>query len=81
MPNDCWYNIDIDLCKHSYTGRVEAVSETSIIIIIIIIKKRSAVQSWERVIYTLSARRPQPRKGWGPTYRQKEEKGKESRRL
>ena len=31
-----------------------------IIIIIIIIKKTSAVQGWERVIYTLSVRRPQP---------------------
>ena len=29
-----------------------------IIIIIIIIKKRAAVQGWERVIYTLSVRRP-----------------------
>ena len=33
-----------------------------IIIIIIIIKKMSAVQGWERVIYTLSVRRPQPLK-------------------
>ena len=33
-----------------------------IIIIIIIIKKRPAVQGWERVIYTLSVRRPQPHK-------------------
>ena len=49
-----------------------------IIIIIIIIKKRSAVQGWERVMYTLSVEYPSPTI---PTYRQKEEKGKKSRRL
>ena len=33
----------------------------------------SALQDWERAIYTLSVQRPQPAI---PTYRKKEEKGK-----
>ena len=37
-----------------------AVQFWSTHVIIIIIKKRSAVQGWERVVYTLSVRRPQP---------------------
>ena len=47
-------------------------------ILFIIIKKRSAVQGWERVIYTHQSKDPSPTI---PTYRQKEEKGNESGRL
>ena len=55
-----------------------------IIIIIIIIKngrQRKAERERERVISTLSVRSPQPHNIKLPTYRQKEEKGKKSRRL
>ena len=42
----------------------------------IIIKKRSAVQGWERMIYTLSVRRPQP-----PQYQPRDRKKRNGKRV
>ena len=47
-------------------------------LLLLLLKKRSAVQGWERVIYPYQSADPSPTI---LTYRQKEEKGKESRRL
>ena len=44
----------------SPVSRTDRVNWFKTIIIIIIIIRRSAVQGWERVMYIISDRRPQP---------------------